>query len=136
MAKLPKAQVEDIVRRYTPSDWIVRETRARTKSKSGQCDFLNETISVPKLEDAQSIYVFLHECQHYHLGHYRIGRVGHVQEYEAERSAIALARIEGIQIPRHVVKEARAYVRLHIARDEREGFYIEPRVRKWAQAAT
>lgn len=134
MAKLRKDRIEDIVRRHTPSDWTIRETRARTHSKSGECDFENETIRVPKLEDAQSVYIFLHECQHVHLGHYRLERIGHVQEYEAERSALALARIEGIRIPRPVVQAARDYVRTHIARDERAGIKIEPRVRRWAQA--
>src|ERR1700685_970182 len=92
---LRKDRVEDIVRRHTPTDWTVIESGAHTKSKSGECNFEAETIRVPKLEDAQSVYIFLHECQHVHLGHYRLERIGHVQEYEAERRALALALIEG-----------------------------------------
>jgi hypothetical protein len=123
----------DIVRRHMPEGWRLSETKRRTVSRSGCADPNGNVISTPYLRDAESIYIFLHECAHVHLGHFRgKGRVGHVEEYEAERMALLVSRFEGLRISRAVARHAKDYVLAHIRRDEAAGIEISPRVRKWA----
>jgi hypothetical protein len=64
---------------------------------------------------ARSLYVFLHECAHAHLGHsYNSKLPRHVEEMQAEQWAHEKMREHGVPVPRSQTKRAKAYVRRKI----------------------
>ena len=131
--KLAAWLIADIVRRHTPPGWTVVETKNHTRHLSGAAWADYKQISIPTLTDVLTVYIFLHECAHVHLGHFiEPPPHTHVQEFQAERMAMAIARAEGLRLPGAITREAKRYVRYHIALDEAKGVYIEPRIRRWA----
>jgi hypothetical protein len=93
-------------------------------------------IEVPRLECRDSLYIYLHECAHHHLGHCRDGYDAPLwkMEYEAEQWAIATMRREGIPVSRKMVASAKAYIRDCIKEDKKKGRPMPPaRILRWCR---
>lgn len=91
---------------------------------------------VPRPFTRKSLYVFLHECSHYHLGHLRAGarRSIHVREYESEIWAQEKMRSAGIPVPRAMTERARLNVAFKIIRARRRGVKrIDPAALRFAK---
>lgn len=130
--KLTPDIIADIIRRHTPDGWTVKQSKRR--EQWGVAQGATRTIRVPVISGPGGVITFLHECAHVHLGHFRGGVPPHVEEYEAERTAIAIAKNEGVLVSRANLREAKDYVADHVKRDEKAGRHIEPRVRRWCAA--
>jgi hypothetical protein len=82
---------------------------------------------VPRPHTREALYIFLHECAHLHLKHFnscdtedsrlRLAYTGNGQlpraqeEYEAEQWAISVMRLEGLKVPKMMIRDAKKYVR-------------------------
>jgi hypothetical protein len=131
MSQLTRERIDEIVKRYRPKGWRVRESKHRYKSRSALADPARRVFYVPTLCDANALFLFLHECGHVHLRHWHIKQPAHREEFEAERYAANTLRSEGIQLPRWILDDARTRVGMHIEDDERRGIAIQPHVRRW-----
>lgn len=82
-------------------------------------------MCVPRPITRKALYVFLHECGHFELGHVILGegsmarKPRHVEEFEAERWARAKMRQAGIPVPRECIWDAKRNVafRIRMARE-------------------
>lgn len=115
MPELTPEKIADIVRRYRPRGFRVAQSRHRSKVMSGLCDLENRILRVPLLRDVESLAVFLHECAHIHLGHFKRDIPHYEEEWEAERYSFLILRAEGIFVP-SVVRRAMEY-RIYLAHD-------------------
>lgn len=71
------------------------------KSLSGMHYGHRKLIQAPRPITRKSLYIFLHECAHAHLGHAHNGKTPrHVEEMQAEQWAHAKMREHGIAVPR------------------------------------
>jgi hypothetical protein len=130
---ISQERVREIAARHLPKGWTAIETKWHNKLKCGAAYPDTKQITVPYLNDAMTVYIYLHECSHVHLGHFREPYLPlHIEEYQAERAALSLARIEGLRLPRSVTLAAKDYVRRCIEKDEKRGLKIDQRVRRWA----
>lgn len=68
-------------------------------------------ILAPRPDTPEALYVFLHECAHFNLKHWNVDRDEYINEYEAERWAAMIMRLEGVPVPRRMVAGAKKYVR-------------------------
>lgn len=131
--RLGQERVREIAARHIPQGWTAVETKWHNKLKCGEAVWDTKQIKVPYLNDAMTVYIYLHECAHVHLGHGRTPHLhAHVMEYQAERMALMLARLEGLRLPKAVTIAAKKYVRTHILADEKRGVEIDKRARKWS----
>ncbi len=123
-------KLEGIAPLYIPEGYTV-EYR---KSLSGMHYGKRKLIQAPRPITRKSLYIFLHECAHAHLGHSHNGKVPrHVEEMEAEQWAHAKMREHGIAVPRSMTDRARRYVARKIEQAHRVGAKkIDARARKFA----
>ncbi len=108
------------------------ETRHRTVNQSGLVTFDPPRIEVPKLVTLGALYIAFHEFGHVYCCHPRMNLPIHIEEYQAETYALALFRVHMLPGVRAFLREARAYVREHIAEDIAQNVPISPKVRRWA----
>jgi hypothetical protein len=91
-------------------------------------------IEAPKPVTRKSLYIWLHECAHGHLGHNRSGKKpSHVIEYEAEQWAHEKMREHGIPVPRAMTKRAKQYVARKIKQAGPRA-KIDPAARRFAKS--
>lgn len=102
----------------TPPNVRIIEIR---KSLSGYAFLALGRMAVPVPKTRKSLYIFLHECAHFALGHVGHRKPVHVMEMEAEKWAHEKMRASGIQVPRSMTKRAKAYVARKIRQAERRG---------------
>ena len=153
----------EIAERYAPVGIKVRWKR-RTNQKGRKKNHLypahahlyKREMLTPKPITREKLYVYLHECGHFHLKHFprewavtslhrrlytrAASLPTHVEEFEAEQFAIQTMRREGIPVPRAMLEDAKAYVRDCIRHDIRKSrrrkakMKIDPRVEEWANS--
>ena len=144
---------EEIVKRYRPRGWRVRYSKRKDKI-AADClaywqnpvhgsgvgslqtvaiaDPIKRVIYAPHVVDPFTLHTLLHEFGHVHLKHWGNGEsVQHREEYEAERWAAEIVRMEGIKVPRASLRAMRHYIRACIAADEARGIEIQPHVRRF-----
>ena len=81
----------------------------------------------------RELYIVAHEIGHVALGHRARQLPVYVQEFEAERFAIALMRRAGLAVPRDMTARGKRYVALKIERAFRRGArWIDPDIARWA----
>lgn len=122
---------EEIVRRYKPRGWkvVYRAPVSAVAEALSIHDAKGKRIICPPVIDRETLYLYLHECGHVHLGHFSMELDTPREEYEAERWAINTMRAEGIPVPRACLEKARSRVRLWITRSGS----AETHVRRWAK---
>jgi hypothetical protein len=93
------------------------------------CDPEKRLIYAPHVVEEFTLQILLHEFGHVHLDHWGKGAsVQHREEYEAERWAIEIMRMEGISVPRAAEARFRRYIRLCIKEDAAKGIVIQRHV--------
>lgn len=133
--RLTKALLDAIVAYETPAGWVVVQSRrpAERDLSSGQADALTNVIRTPPIANLRGLLIFLHECGHVRLNHFKGNHVlFHVEEYEAWNFAIKHARMYGIALSRSVIGEMRRRVRDSVEADEKNGRPIRRHIRTWA----
>ena len=156
-------KLAEVAARYAPVGVHIRYKRLngpRGRKKShlypAHAHLYKQEMLAPRPTTREKLYVFLHECGHFHLRHFpedwavtplhrrmytrpeAASEPSHVQEYEAEQFAIQTMRREGIPVPRSMMKDAKGYVRdcikddLKKAKRKKRKMKIEPRIEEWA----
>jgi hypothetical protein len=139
MSRLTAIQIDGIVRRHRPRGWRVHQ-RPPTATLWGQTDPHRRRIDCPPLDTRDGIFIFFHEVGHVRYRHdfYEAAHKGHarphVEEYEAERYAIAAMQNEKIPVPRGQLKRAKENVRDWIEKDRQKKFDIDPKIERWSRA--
>jgi len=107
-----------IADKWTPPGCIVWYR----KDLSGRMGHGGKVMWAPRPITRKSLYLFLHECAHYHLGHNgKSGKPRHREEYEAEKWAHEKMREAGIAVPRAMTRRAKCYVAWRIDMAVRRG---------------
>lgn len=104
-------------------------------SLSGRA-WANGKMAAPRPFTRKALYIFAHECAHFHLGHLfnGQGKPRHVEEMEAEKWAHAALREHGIRVPRTMTRRAKEYVGWKIAQARKRGAKrIDPAARQFAK---
>lgn len=126
---------EHLIARYLPKGVKVKwRTDGNWRPAWTDCDDLNRhSMLSPYPDTPYKSLVFLHECAHIANGDFRHEVALHVQEYQAERTAMNWWRAEGKKVPREYLREAKAYVRECIKSDRKKGKPITAHVARWAK---
>ena len=138
--RLSQERINEIVKRYRPRGWRVRQSKYRWAWESAEADdgtkdgvrVRPRTISVPTLKDDDSLFLYLHECGHVHQGHFKLGLPKHREEFEAERYALHVFRNEGIPVTKAIMKAVRARLRGWIDYDIKRGVKVQHHIARWA----
>lgn len=125
---IPEAR--ELVRKYRPRGWTVRWERSRYFAGIAIPGI--KVIMCPPMVDVESAFVFLHECAHVHLGHFKDNLIAHTEEYQCEQWATHTLRLEGFRVSRRLINDARDRVRMYIEADEKKEEPIDPTIRRWA----
>lgn len=143
-----------LAEKYAPKGIRIRWKRG-PKIMPAHAMLYEAEMLVPRPATRSALYVFLHECGHYHLKHFnpcdtesprlRLAYTGNGQlsraqeEYEAEQWAIAIMRLEGIKVPKIMLRDAKRYVR-QCLNESRRGVHhavgadeTPNHVRKWVR---
>lgn len=122
---------EEIMRRHRPHGWKVihRNYVSKTAIALSIHDAKGKRIICPQVVDRETLYLYLHECGHVHLGHFKLDLETPREEYEAERWAINTMRSEGIPVPRECLRKAKLRVQSHII----NAGSAEAHVCKWSE---
>lgn len=139
---------EHIIRRHRPKGWrVLFQARLNKRAEAGrllsdtdpvsswvaEADAERRVIRAPYVIDAYTLSILLHEYGHVHLKHFTTGLATlHRQEFEAERWAMEIMRIEGVPVTDDIKRGARRYIRHCIKKDMEAGLSIEPHVRRFA----
>jgi hypothetical protein len=126
-------RINEIVKRHRPRGWRVRQSRHRWEWSSARANSRTRTLSVPTLDDADSLFLYLHECGHVHQDHFKLTLPRHREEFEAERYALHVFRNEGIPVTKTILEDARVRVRKHIDFDIEHDVPIQPHIARWAK---
>jgi hypothetical protein len=130
-----------IFKKYRPRGYRIRWHKPSERSPGGAApgtwgraykdhEQHGRLLSIPRLTSEFALEVALHEIAHIVLEHLaRYMKERYLEEYEAEVWAITTMRREGINVPRHVINEAKAWVRSIIKQDKPNK--IAPQVRRW-----
>jgi hypothetical protein len=134
--RLTQSLIDAIVNYETPAGWVVVQSRKRigvsSVNGSGLADLATNVIRTPTLNSVYALLIFLHECGHVKLNHFKNAQdLRHVEEFEAWRFALHHARLYGIDVPPSSIAEIRRRVRDSIEIDERNGRPIRPVIRRW-----
>jgi hypothetical protein len=140
--KLTQERIDEIVKRYRPRGWRVRQSKYRWNWESAEADdgvrngvrVKPRTISVPTLIDADSLFLYLHEVGHVTLGHFQHKLPRHREEFEAERFALHVFRSEGIPVTKKIMKGVRARLNVHIQYDIDHDVPIQHHIARWAKS--
>jgi hypothetical protein len=124
----------EIAHRYTPRGARVIWRRDTPRYKTwgtayarGQLHPNKPVIAAIRPVTRKYLMVYLHECAHFILGHFKAGFCEVTAEYEAERWAIDTMRREGVKVPRAEILEAKRRVLWYALRAET----VPYRVRRW-----
>jgi hypothetical protein len=121
-----EARYAEIAKKYAPQGIKIRWKRGK-KLIPAWADLYLTAMLVPRPRTRDALYVYLHECAHFHLKHFnacdtldprlRLAYSGNGnlsmahEEYEAERWAINVMRKEGLSVSKKMLKEAKKYVK-------------------------
>jgi len=128
-----RERYQAIAAKHTPEGVTVVES----SGMYGKWFCRERRIKAPKPVGKMSLFIYLHECGHAHLGHCYNRKVcpkpRYLQEYEAEQWAIRVFRQEGLSVPRRVLQRAKEYVAMKVQRADRRGVKrVDPKIRAWA----
>jgi len=129
----------EIAKRYRPAKTKVRFRRDKEIMPAHAAIWADGTREIysPRILCRESLFIYLHECAHLHLGHCRPDSKMPIwkQEYEAELWAISTMRMEGLAVPRRIMKWARQYVKDCIKEDiKKRGLPMPPaKVLRWCR---
>ena len=138
---LTQERINEIVKRYRPRGWRVRQSKYRWTWESAEADngvrkgirVGPRVIAVPTLIDDDSLFLYLHEVGHVTLGHFKHKLPRHREEFEAERFALHVFRTEGIPVTKIIMKGVRSRLRQHIKYDIDHGVPIQRHIARWAK---
>ena len=138
-----------IAAKYAPQGIRIRYKR-KGNLMPAWADLEDKSMLVPVPDNREALYVFLHECAHFHLKHFvpsqsvdprlRFAYTGNKppmlaeQEFEAERWAMHIMRTEGVAVPRSILKQAKRYVHSCVIAEENHVEKIRKDVKNWALA--
>jgi hypothetical protein len=130
--RLTQERIDDIVKRYRPRGWRVRQSKHRWEWSSASANPSKRTLYVPTLDDADALYLYLHEAGHVRLGHFEHDIPAHREEFAAEHFAVHTLRTENVCVTKLMIKDAKYRVRLHIDADIKKGIPIQRHIARWA----
>ena len=130
---LTPERIREIVKRYRPKGWRVRESKHRWKWSSALASWERRTLYVPTLIDDDSLFLFLHEVGHVRSQHFHINLPHHREEFEAERFAVHIFRTEGIPVTKLILSDLRGRLCVAIERDIAKKIPIQPHIARWAK---
>lgn len=127
-------ELRRIVRVFRPHGWTVIERTRRTSREAG-CTYINgKRIIIPELTDLHALFIFFHERAHVIYRHFATTRPRHLEEYQAERSAITWFDAFGFPVSREELGRAKWNVQQMILRDEKKKISVDPLIREWANS--
>jgi len=94
-----------VAERYTPEGVTV----TYRKSLTGTAFYNENRMVAPKPVTRKALYIYLHECAHFHLRH-RGWKSRYMEEFEAEQWAHEKMREAEVPIPREMTQRARDYI--------------------------
>ena len=137
---------EEIAAKYAPKGIAIKWKRGG-KILPAHGVLMHKYMLVPKPVSRDALYVFLHECAHFHLKHFdadqtddrklKLAYTGNTaqslaeQEYEAEQWASHIMQTNGIAVPRGMTRRARLYVYSCLTQDEAHKTETRKHVRDW-----
>jgi hypothetical protein len=124
-----------VATRYRPRNVKVRFKRGKKLKpahamvrRDGTRDMLT-----PRPDTREGLYYYLHEAAHFALRHNYQPYLPNWQiEYEAEKWAASIMRMEGIPVPRTMTADAKKYIRWCIRKDLKRGLKVPYKVRRWS----
>ena len=118
-----------IAQKYTPAGVTVTYRKALTGMA-----YPDGRMFAPKPVTRKSLYIYLHECGHFNLGHFTNGKTKrYVEEYEAEKYAHDIMRLEGIPVPKSMTARAKRYVAYKIEQAQKRGLKkLDPKIKQYA----
>lgn len=122
-------KIRAVVKRHRPRGWRVRESKRRVATLTGEANWNKKTIYCPTLDTREGLFVFLHECGHIHFKHFQDALPITQEEYEADRYAISIMQIEGIQVPKTMVDISKHNLRWY-SKKFGSNTYIEKWIKK------
>lgn len=126
-------QLAVIAKRHRPKGWTVRYSKHRYHWCSAEANGDTRTIYAPVLKDVESLFLYLHEVGHVKQDHFNLKLPRHREEYEAERYALHILRVEGIPVKHEYIDTARARLRGSIDYDLRRKVKIQRHIARWAK---
>lgn len=136
-----------IADKYAPQGIKIRYKRG-TAIMPAHANLYEGEMLVPRPKTREALYIFLHECGHFHLKHFnacdtevaklRIAYTGNGQltraheEFEAEQWAMNTMRMEGLKVPQSMIKEARKYVRQCMKLKPKHDAETPGHIQQWA----
>lgn len=112
------ARLLEVARRHKPRGWTCIADGVHPLDRDGlktiaYVRWCTKELHHPEIVDRHSLYTYLHECGHVHMGHEHDDDdfCAAQTEYEAEIYAIKAMRAAGIAVPRMAVIAGRDYVR-------------------------
>lgn len=140
---------EGITKRHRPKGWRIRwskksnEIAERGRLKRGlkaeildcaHADYNKKQIKSPYVVDVFTLHILLHEFGHVHLKHFTTGESHmHKEEYEADRWASEIMRMEGIAVSNEIRRSIKRYARFCVKHDERKGIEIKPHIKRFVK---
>lgn len=141
---------ESLIKRHRPRGWRVIFTKRKSKYADNAfkfycgekiaddgnlhtlatCDYYLRIIHAPYVVNEFTLHILLHEFAHVHLKNNDV--VSHKAEWECDQWAITMMKVEGLKVPKAILKAMRHYARHCIKRDEKAGEAIWPHIRKAA----
>ena len=120
---MPADKYREIVRRHLPRGARLTETEKMPKGIGGEVSECKHIKCFP-IECRWSLMLFLHECGHLRLQHFKTdhGAPRWREEYEANKYAIDAMRSEGLPLSRPCVTEFKSNIAqfIHLAVDQGE----------------
>lgn len=123
-----KRKCFEIALKYCPTNISYIKIRKNLTGRS-----YRDHLEVPKPSTRKALYIFLHECAHNVLEHYKHSKKVFEQEFEAEQWAHNIMRKEGLSVPRDMTSRAKSYINEKIGRAMKRGLKkeINPKIKKW-----
>lgn len=129
--KIWPGAAQSIVANALPRGWHVSHTESMNGGHSGRCWFEPKKITCPVINDDYTLMVFLHEVAHARLHSRGPTRANHIQEFEADRWAMAEMRKLGIRVSRRTLVVSKALLYDVILEDRALGEKIHYPAWRW-----
>jgi len=126
----------EVAKRYRPAKTVVLFRKDKQFIPAHAVIHADGTreLYVPSPVCRESLFIYLHECGHMHLGHCKPTYKEPLwkQEWEAEQWAIAAMRRERLPVPRSMITRAKLYIKECIEVDHKKGRSLpSARIMKW-----
>jgi hypothetical protein len=129
LSEVKLQKLRKIAARYLPASVTV-STR-KIKGADGAAFFNSKRIYAPRVVDHRTLFIFLHECAHFHLGHHSDEIHSPQREFEAEKWAIHTMRSEGLTVSREIIRQAKINVADSITDS---GGKAAPHIKRWVNS--